>query len=103
MAQTACQIAWSAGLSSAASCLRDDEIVEREGPNSAVNAFFGRVTRFSDGESCWLVITFVPAIVARRLRMRRWRRRVRSLGLRPLLRLRRGWLRLWPLLRLRRG
>src|SRR6267154_1992876 len=100
MAQTACQIAWRAGLSSAAGCLRDDEIVEREGPNSAVNVFVGRATR------CWLAITFVPAIVARRLWMRSGRRWVRSLGLRsldllPLLRLRELRLGLRPLLRLR--
>jgi hypothetical protein len=58
MAQTACQIAWSAGLSSAASCLREDEIAEREGPRSAVDAFFERGTKFSDEERVWLPALF---------------------------------------------
>ena len=51
-------------------------------------------------KSCRLAIAFVPALVARRLRMRGGRR-LRSLGLRPLLWLRRGWLGLRALLRLR--
>jgi len=50
-------------------------------------------------KSCRLAIAFVPALVARRLRMRGGRR-LRSLGLRPLLWLRRGWLGLRALLRL---
>jgi len=51
-------------------------------------------------KSCRLAIAFVPALVARRLRMRGGRR-LRSLGLGPLLWLRRGWLGLRALLRLR--